>query len=536
MKARGPAILTHSRSNKGTAFTLEEREKYGLHGLLPPIVTNMEQQLDHALSNLRRNITDIERYIFLSSLHKRNERLYYRMLIEHIEELMPVVYTPTVGEACQEFARIFRETAGFYISLRNRGHIYELLQNWHEDEVRLIVVTDGERILGLGDLGTSGMGIPIGKLDLYCACAGIHPEHCMPIMLDVGTENTEFRDDDPMYLGLRQPRVRGQEYDDFIDEFVTAVQRRFPKALLQFEDFATPNAIALLDRYQDKLLCFNDDIQGTAAVALAGLFAATRINGKKLSEMHFMFCGAGSAATGIGHLLAKAMVNEGLGLEAAHARLYYIDSKGLVTKGRDGIKPHAKPFATEHAPMSFEEAVRTLKPDALIGATGQPGIFSEAIITAMGEQNEHPIIFALSNPTSNAECTAEEAYEWTNGKAIFASGSPFGAVHVHGEVRVPGQGNNAYVFPGLGLGAIYGKVTRITDDLLIAAAHTLADNVSQSQLDTGCLYPSLKEIRDVSLNIAVAIAQCAQTQGLTSETLPDDFREQLEKEMYFPEY
>lgn len=536
MNSRGPAILTHSRLNKGTAFTPEEREQHGLHGLLPPIISTMAQQLEHALSNVRRNISNIERYIFLSSLRKRNERLYYRLLIEHIEELMPVVYTPTVGEACQEFARIFRETAGFYISIRNRGHIYELLQNWHEDEVRLIVVTDGERILGLGDLGTNGMGIPIGKLDLYCACAGIHPEHCMPIMLDVGTENAAFRDEDPMYLGLRQARVRGQEYDDFIEEFVSAVKRRFPNALLQFEDFATPNAIALLDRYQDELLCFNDDIQGTAAVALAGLFAATRINGKKLSEMTFMFCGAGSAATGIGHLLAKAMVNEGLSLDDARARLYFIDSKGLVSHGRGGIKAHAEPFATDTAPMDFEEAVKTLQPDALIGATGQPGIFSEAIITAMGAQKDHPIIFALSNPTSNAECTAEQAYEWTNGKAIFASGSPFGAVHVHGEVRVPGQGNNAYVFPGLGLGAIYGKITRITEDLLIAAAHTLADNVSQSQLDSGCLYPSLKEIRDVSLNIAVAVAECAQALHLSTEPLREDFREHVEQEMYFPEY
>lgn len=536
MKSRGPEILTHSRLNKGTAFTQEEREQHGLHGLLPPIITTMEQQLEHALSNVRRDINNIERYIFLSSLHKRNERLYFRLLIEHIEELMPLVYTPTVGEACQEFARIFRETAGFYISLRNKGQIHELLNNWHEDEVRLIVVSDGERILGLGDLGTNGMGIPIGKLALYCACAGIHPEHCLPIMLDVGTENSEFRDDDPMYLGLRQPRVRGKEYDEFIDEFVTAVKNRFPKALLQFEDFATPNAIALLDRYHDKLLCFNDDIQGTAAVALAGLFAATRINGKKLSEMNFMFCGAGSAATGIGHLLTKALEIEGLSNEEARARLSFIDSKGLVTQCRDTLKPHVAPFASNEKPMDFATAVKTLKPDSLIGATGRPSIFTEEIITAMGEQKDHPIIFALSNPTSNAECTAEQAYEWTNGKAIFASGSPFGAVHVHGEIRVPGQGNNAYIFPGLGLGAIYGGVTRITDDLLITAAHTLANNVSQNQINIGCLYPSLKDIREVSLKIAVAIAKCAEEHGLTSAPIPDDFEAQLESEMYFPKY
>ncbi len=536
MKSRGPQILTHARTNKGTAFTFEERDKHGLHGLLPPIVTTMEQQLEHALANVRKSATDIQRYIFLSSLHRRNERLYYRLLIEHIEELMPIVYTPTVGEACQEFARIFRETAGFYISIKNKGNILELLQNWHEDDVRLIVVTDGERILGLGDLGTNGMGIPIGKLDLYCACAGIHPEHCLPIVLDVGTENEKFREEDPMYMGLRQPRVRGPEYDEFVDEFVQAVKKLFPNALLQFEDFATPNAISLLDKYHDQLLCFNDDIQGTAAVALAGLFASTRINGKKLSEMTFMFGGAGSAATGIGHLLAKAMEVEGLSYEEALKRLYFTDSKGLVTQCRDELKPHVAPFAADHPPASLEEAVKSVKPDALIGATGRPGIFNQSILTAMGDQKDHPVIFALSNPTSNAECTAEQAYEWTNGKAIFASGSPFGAVHVHGQVRVPGQGNNAYVFPGLGLGAIYGNVTRITDELLITAAHELASSVSSNQIDSGCLYPSLKEIREVSLNIAIAVAKSAEDHGLTSEPLPKGFREQLKKEVYFPQY
>ncbi len=528
----------NSRLNKGTAFTEAERDEHGLHGMLPPLVTTMEQQIEHQLANVRRDISDIEKYIFLSSLHKRNERVYYRLLIEHIEELMPLVYTPTVGQACQEFARIYRESAGFYISLKNKGSMYELLDNWPEKDVRLIVVTDGERILGLGDLGTNGMGIPIGKLALYCACAGVHPEHCMPITLDVGTNNEEFLNGGPgpMYMGIREPRIRGQEYDEFIDEFVQAVKKRFPKALLQFEDFSTPNAIELLDRYHDQLLCFNDDIQGTASVALAGLFAATRINGKKLSEMTFMFGGAGSAATGIGHLLAQALENEGLSKEEAMSRLSFIDSKGLVTKCRDTLKTHVAPFAGDHKPMNLLEAVKTIQPDALIGATGRPGIFSQDVISAMGEQKDHPVIFALSNPTSNAECTAEQAYEWTNGKAIFASGSPFGTVHVHGEVRVPGQGNNAYVFPGLGLGAIYGGITRITDDMLIAAAHTLAENVSQNQIDSGCLYPSLKEIRDVSLNIAVSVAKCAEAQGLTQEPLPEDFKERVEKEMYFPTY
>lgn len=534
MKSRGIEFLNNPRLNKGTAFTPEERDQLGLHGILPPVISTLEQQVERALTNLRRKTSNIDRYIFLAALQKRNERLFYRLLIDHLEELMPIVYTPTVGQACQEFASIFRETSGFYVSLNHRGHVLELLQNWPQDDVRLIVVTDGERILGLGDLGTNGMGIPIGKLALYCACAGVHPQQCLPIMLDVGTENAEFRDD-PMYLGLRRERARGEAYDALVDEFIGAVKQRFPNALLQFEDFATVNAVQLLERYKDQLLCFNDDIQGTAAVALAGLFAATRINGKPLSQMKFMFCGAGSAATGIGHLLTRAFAIEGAATEAPF-RLSFIDSKGLVTAGRDYLKPHVAPFAVDAAPMDFSQAVREIKPDALIGATGTAGIFTREIIEAMADYNENPIIFALSNPTANAECTAEEAYEWTGGRAIFASGSPFGAVHINGEIRVPGQGNNAYVFPGIGLGAIAGGATRITDEMLIAAASTLAQSVTQSELDYGCLYPSLKQIRDVSLDIAVAVATTAASLGLTKSALPDDFRNRVKVSLYVPGY
>lgn len=535
MKSSGIDYLKDPRRNKGTAFTAEERDKLGLHGILPPVVSSFEQQLERGISNFRRIPKPIDKYIFLSALQKRNERLYFRLLIENIEELMPTVYTPTVGQACQEFASIFRETSGFYISLLNKGNISQLLENWPEDDVRLIVVTDGERILGLGDLGTNGMGIPIGKLALYCACAGIKPEQCLPIMLDVGTENEKFRED-PMYLGLRQTRTRGQEYYDFIDEFIQAVKQRFPKALLQFEDFATPNAVALLEQYKDELLCFNDDIQGTASVALAGLYAATRLNGKALSDMHFMFCGAGSASTGIGHLLAKTLQMEGLSEEESLDRLTFFDRSGLVTTDRNDLASHVAPFASKNKAMDLKEAIEVIKPDALIGATGTAGIFNQEIIETMAAHSASPIIFALSNPTIKAECTAEQAYQWSEGRAIFASGSPFGVVHMHDEIRVPGQGNNAYVFPGLGLGAIYGGATRITDDMLIVAAKSLANAVSQTQIDHGCLYPSLKEIRDVSLKIAVDVAKCAESLGLTKDKVPDDFAEQVKAQMYFPHY
>lgn len=529
------ALINDPRLNKGTAFTDEERDQYGLHGLLPPNVSTMAQQVEWAIDSIRRKPQDIDKYRFMASMLKRNERLYFRLLIDHMEELMPIVYTPTVGQACQEYAYNFRETSGFYVSIAQKGQVDQLLGNWIEDDVRLIVVTDGERILGLGDLGVSGMGIPIGKLALYCACAGIHPAHCLPITLDVGTDNDHFLLD-PLYQGRREPRVRGQEYLDFIDEFVTAVQRRFPKALLQFEDFATPNAVSLLEKYHDRLLCFNDDIQGTASVALAGLIAATRITGTKLSEMRFLFAGAGSAATGIASLLAIAMQQEGLSLEEARARCFCTDSKGLITRDRENVTTHAAPFAADLPPMSLEEAIETIRPHALIGATGRGGTFNHRILESMGRINAQPIIFALSNPTTKAECTAEDAYSVTEGRAIFASGSPFGVVNVQGEIRIPGQGNNAYIFPGLGLGALQAEISSITDDLLIVAARALAAAVADRRIEHGCLYPPLNEIRSVSLQIAVAVAQEAQRLGLTGKPVGDDFADQVAAAMYDPRY
>jgi malate dehydrogenase (oxaloacetate-decarboxylating)(NADP+) len=535
MDKLGQDILNNPRLNKGTGFTEEERTRYGLHGLLPSRISTFEQQQERALANVRRQETDIDKYIFLSSLHKRNERLYYRLLIDHTTELMPVVYTPTVGQACLDFAQLFTQTSGFYISIKDKGNIDQLLDNWPETDVRMIVVTDGERILGLGDLGTNGMGIPIGKLALYCALAGIRPEHCLPIMLDVGTDNEELRNNE-IYLGLRQARVRGQAYDDFIEEFVQAIKKNYPRAVLQFEDFATQNAITLLERYQDQLLCFNDDIQGTASVVLAGLYASTRLTETPLADMRFMFLGAGSAATGIGELLIEALKLEGLSHDQAVQRLVYFDRKGLVSKERDNVSPHIAHMASDLPVMSLEETIHRFRPHVLIGATGSPKTFTEEMLRAMATVNQAPVIFALSNPTTRAECTAEEAYHWTDGRAVFASGSPFGVVHIHGDIKVPGQGNNAYIFPGLGLGALGAESKRINDKMLIASAKTLAESVSDNQLEQGCLYPPLSDIREVSLQIALAVAREACKAGYSDVTADAAFEQKLRDYQYDPRY
>ncbi len=534
--AKGLEVIKNPRLNKGTAFTKEERDSLGLNGLLPPYISTMDEQAQRELSILRKKGSDISKYMYLSALQKRNERLYYRLLVENTAELMPLVYTPTVGQACEEFAANFRDPAGFYISIEDKGNIENVLSNWHAEKVRLIVATDGERILGLGDLGANGMGIPIGKLALYSALAGIDPARCMPITLDVGTDNEKLLSD-PAYLGLRRKRIRGEEYDEFVEEFIQAVKKHFPKSLFQFEDFATNNAVALLTKYRDELLSFNDDIQGTAAVAVAGLFASTRVTKKKLSDQKFLFLGAGSASTGIGALLVNALVMEGLTEQEARDRMFYINSKGFVTtKNIDKLGPHLVPFAKDMKEMSFEETVREIKPDVLIGASGQPRVFTEEIVSFLAEVHESPVIFALSNPTSKAECTAEDAYKWSDGRAVFASGSPFGVVHINGQIKVPGQGNNAYIFPGLGLGALLGKVTRISDEMLIVSAQVLAECVSDSEIEQGCLFPPLSQIREVSVKIAVGVAKAAEKLGDVQQALPDDFEQQVRDRLYQPYY
>lgn len=531
----GFQVLNSASLNKGTAFTAEERDQFKLRGLLPPRIVSSEIQLQRTLENLRRQHDDIDKYIFLTALQARNERLFYTLVIRHIEEIMPLIYTPTVGQACKEYAHLFRRSRGMYVTAEDRGEIREVLDNWPYKDIKVIVVTDGERILGLGDLGANGIGIPIGKLALYVACAGIPPHQCLPVMLDVGTNNVEYLHD-PFYLGLQQSRITGEAYNDLVDEFIQSVKEIFPQALIQFEDFLTPNAYALLNRYRDDTLCFNDDIQDTAGVALAGVYASTRLSGLKFKDLTVMFLGAGSAATGIADLLCYALQQEGLSESEARARLWFVDMEGLVVKERKGLLPHNEPYMHEHPQLGFIDAINTIKPNVLIGATGAPNTFTRAVIEAMTNVNQRPTIFALSNPTSRAECTALEAYEWSQGKVIFASGSPFPALTYNEKKITPGQGNNVYVFPGIGLGTIISKAPVITDEMFLIAARTLAELVTEDDLDKGMIYPSLKSIREVSYNIALAVAEHAYQTQLTKTERPDDLEQRIRNYMYEPGY
>ncbi|MCB0772671.1 MAG: NAD-dependent malic enzyme [Flavobacteriales bacterium] len=530
---KGRDILLDGAINRSVEFTREERRSLGLEGLLPYAVATQQQQVDRVMEGLRRKENDLERYILLNSLQDRNERLFYAVVIRHIEQIMPLIYTPTVGQACQEFAHIFRRPKGCYITPEHRGRIAEVLANWPEDDVRVIVVTDGQRILGLGDLGANGMGIPIGKLAIYTAAAGIRPHQCMPITLDVGTGNEALRSD-PYYLGWPQPRLTGDAYFQLVDEFITAVQARFPKALIQFEDFSTPNAYTLLEKYRDRACCFNDDIQGTAAVALAGIHASTRITGIPFKDLRVLFLGAGSAATGIADLMRSAFIGEGLTPDEARARLCFVDSKGLIVEGRTDLNDHKRRFAQPLPPMPFMDALDAVRPHVLIGATGSPGTFNQAVIEKMAALNERPVIFALSNPTSRAECTAEEAYTWSGGRAVFTSGSPFAPVHYEGREFRPGQGNNAYIFPGIGLGALVSGARHITDAMFLLAARTLAHSVEEADLRHGALYPRLPAIRAISRAIGTAIAEEAYRAGLATEPKPEDLAAAVKGYMYDP--
>ncbi|HEU5180322.1 MAG TPA: NAD-dependent malic enzyme [Candidatus Polarisedimenticolia bacterium] len=531
--ARGVDILRDKSINRSIAFSRAERERLGLTGLLPDVVSSEKQLIQRVLTNLERLPRDIDRYMLLSGLQERNEGLFYRLVIDHIGTIMPLIYTPTVGEACKEFSHIARQPKGFWITPRERGKMRRILGNWPQKDIRVIVVTDGQRILGLGDLGANGMGIPIGKLALYTACAGIPPQQCLPVTLDVGTENKEMRED-VLYLGYPRKRLKGRAYFALVDEFVEAVQARYPQALIQFEDFLTPNAYALLRRYRDRVLCFNDDIQGTAAVALAGIVASTRITGKPFRDLRIMFLGAGSAATGIADLVASAFVDEGLTPDEACRRLWFVDLKGLLVRSRRDLMEHNLPYAHDHEPLDFLGAIDAIRPDVLIGATGAPGTFTREVIERMSRINERPVIFALSNPTSKAECTAQQAYEWSDGKAIFASGSPFGEIAWKGKTFHPGQGNNAYVFPGIGLGAVACRARTIPDELFLEAARTLARLVSREDLEQGSLYPPLASIRRISLNLAVNVAEKAYAMKLARAGRPRSLRKTIAAYMYEP--
>ncbi len=532
----GIDLLHDPLLNQGTAFSEKERDKLGLRGLLPPKVFTQEEQVQRVLENLDRKPNDLERYILLNALQGRNEHLFYRVVMDNMDQLMPIIYTPTVGQACQEYGHIFRRPRGLFISANDKGKIASILNNWPSDNVRTIVVTDGERILGLGDLGANGMGIPVGKLSLYTACAGIDPATTLPVTLDVGTNNEKYLND-PLYIGLKQPRLRGEEYDELVEEFVTAVQDRYPHTLIQFEDFANINAFRLLEKYRNRACVFNDDVQGTASVSLAGLYSALRLTGGMLKDQTILFLGAGEAGIGIADLIVSAMMEEGLSKEEARAKCWFVDSRGLVVKNRDNLAHHKLPYAHEHEQMTdLLTAVKALKPTALIGVSGQPRTFTQPVVERMAEYNEKPIIFALSNPTSKAECTAEEAYTWTNGRAIFASGSPFDPVTYKGKTFVPGQGNNAYIFPGVGLGVIAIESKHVTDEMFMTAAKTLAQEVSEDDLAMGRIYPPLQAIRSVSLAIAVAVAEVAYRQGLAGVPRPDDLSAHVKSYMYDPAY
>ena len=533
---KGHELLNDNIYNKGTAFTREERRKLKIDGLLPPIVTTIETQIDRVMGNYRKKPSDIEKYIFLMALMERNLTLFNRVLLEHLEEMMSIVYTPTVGQACREYSHIFRKPQGVFLSAENKGRFQQLLKQWPAEDVRVIVVTDGERILGLGDLGASGMGIPVGKLCLYTACAGIHPLHCLPVTIDVGSNNVDFLND-PLYIGLKHERIRGEPYDAIIDEFITAARNLWPEALIQFEDFANINAFRLLEKYRLQVCTFNDDIQGTACVALAGLYAASRMTGRRLGEQKVLFLGAGMAGTGIGELIVKAMVREGMSESDARRRCWFVDSKGLVVKGREKLAAHKIAFAHDHPHLpDLAASVQALRPTVLIGVSGQTGKFDKNILKAMAQYNEAPVILALSNPTSKSECTAAEAYTWTDGRAVFASGSPFEPVTLGGRTLVPGQCNNAYVFPGMGLGITTTRTRHVTDEMFLTAAKTLGQATSISDFKLGRLFPAIKDIRRVSLEIAVNVAEVAYSQGLARQVRPDDLEAFIRPQMYEPYY
>ncbi|KAL4707291.1 hypothetical protein ACJJTC_019829 [Scirpophaga incertulas] len=532
---RGIDHLRDPRLNKGLAFTLEERQALGIHGLLAAKFKTQEEQLEICRISVDRYTENLNKYLYLVELQDRNEKLFFRLLAENIDKYLPIVYTPTVGLACQRFGLIYRRPRGLFITINDKGHIFNILKNWPEPDVRAIVFTDGERILGLGDLGAYGMGIPVGKLSLYTALAGIQPHQCLPITLDVGTENQDLLED-PLYIGLRQKRVRGKEYDEFIDEFMEAcVQRYGQNTLLQFEDFALANAGRLLNKYRDRYCTFNDDIQGTASVAVAGLMAAVRVTKRKLSENIYLFLGAGSASNGIANLTVAAMVSEGLSERQARERVYMFDVDGLLSTRREGGVPeHAKSFGKDIEPeKDFEACVAKIKPSCLIGCSTVGGAFTPNVLKQMAKNTERPVIFALSNPTSKAECTAQAAYDHTEGRCVFASGSPFPPVQYNGKEFHTGQGNNSYIFPGIALGVIATATHHIPETMFLTAARTLANYVSASDLSIGRIYPSLSEVREVSVAIAIEVAKMAYDEGLASVyPEPKDLAKHVQNQMY----
>ena len=532
----GQAILRNPLLNKGTAFTRAERQALRLEGLLPPRVFTIEEQVQRVMENYRGKQTDLERYIHLIGLQDRNETLFYKVLTTHLEEMLPIVYTPTVGLACQRFGHIFRRPRGMYITVEDRGRVESIFRNWPQRDVRVIVMTDGERILGLGDLGVSGMGIPIGKLSLYTACAGLPPAQALPLMIDVGTENQAYLED-PLYMGVRRRRVRGREHAELVGEIIEAAQTVWPRCLVQFEDFGNSTAFPLLEQWRNRACTFNDDIQGTAAVTLAGIFSALRLTRQRLIDQTVLFLGAGEAGIGIGELIVSAKVDEGAVPDQARRQCWFVDSKGLVVQGRADLATHKLRFAHPHPGCpDLLSAVKALRPSILIGVSTVPGSFNRAVVEAMCAVQERPIIFALSNPTSKSECTAEQAYAYSRGRAIFASGSPFPPCTIEGKVLEPGQANNSYVFPGIGLGVLASESTRVTDRMFSAAAKALADLCTEGDLAVGRVFPALNRIREVSVALAAAVATVAFDDGLARLPPPPDLLAFVRSKVWEPVY
>ncbi|HET7588243.1 MAG TPA: NAD-dependent malic enzyme [Gammaproteobacteria bacterium] len=542
---RGRALLSHPMYNKGTVFAPEERRQFELDGLLPERTATEPVQARRTYEAIVRKNDPIERYIGLAALQDRNEVLFYKLLHRHLEEFLPIVYTPTVGEACKRYSHIFRRGRGIWIHPGHKGRIDEVLGNAPYEDVRLIVVTDNERILGLGDLGAGGMGIPIGKLALYSVAAGIHPSQTLPVCLDVGTDNEELLDDE-LYVGWPHKRLRGKEYDELVEEFVTAVQRRFPRALVQWEDFKKSNAFRLLDRYRDRILSFNDDIEGTAAVTLAGVMGACRVIDQPLEKQRTVILGAGAAGIGIARQLREALRQAGLDDEALRQAIVLLDSHGMLMAGTD-LDDHKRDFAWTREQVEaagidpdgerdLEEVAKALKPSVLIGTSGQPGIFTETVIRTMAEATERPIVLPISNPTANAEATPKDIIEWTDGRAVIATGSPFDPVEYNGKTYPIAQGNNVYIFPGVGLGALAAKARRLDDESFAVAARALASYLSDEYVEKGLVYPPLTELRRISVKIAFAVAREAVDSGKAPQAGDEELRRRIDEIVWVPEY
>ncbi len=541
----GPSLLETPLLNKGSAFSREERIDFNLTGLLPTRYETILEQADRAYSQYCSYNEPINKHIYLRGIQDNNETLFYALVSQHLEEMMPIIYTPTVGDACEQFSDIYRSSRGLFLAWEERGQIDDILRNATKDKVKVIVVTDGERILGLGDQGIGGMGIPIGKLSLYTACGGISPAHTLPVMLDVGTNN-EMLLNDPMYMGARHPRVSESEYDEFIELFMHAAESRWPGVLIQFEDFAQANAMPVLNRYRERFCCFNDDIQGTAAVTLGTLLAACRASKKRLKEQRVAFVGAGSAGCGIAEMLIRQMIKEGLSDEAARRQVFMIDRHGLITEGMSGLQDFQCCLAQRKADLaqwscagewaSLNEVLVQARPTILIGVSGQAGLFTESVIKSMTQNSASPIIFPLSNPVSRAEATAENIIRWTDGKAIIATGSPFDPVRHNGELHRIAQCNNSYIFPGIGLGILAVRANRVTDEMLLASSEILAEASPKAAATGVDLLPPLQQITEVSKSIAFAVAKVAQAQGHALRITDAQLHTRIDQIFWTPHY